>query len=113
MGLEPDRPRAGYFAWVPVAGLGLDGRAFAERLFREERVQVGPGCVRAVRGGPRPRELRGRRRPPPRGAVAHGRVRGAAEEPEPPQAREPVVEEVAETKLEAVGEKPPPTFSRV
>ena len=24
-----------------AAGLGLDGRAFAERLFREERVQVG------------------------------------------------------------------------
>lgn len=45
MGLEADRPAGGLFLWVPVAGLGLDGRAFAERLFREERVQVGPGCA--------------------------------------------------------------------
>ncbi|MBA4189770.1 MAG: hypothetical protein C0467_17435 [Planctomycetaceae bacterium] len=45
MGLEPDRPGAGLFMWVPVAGLGLDGRTFAERLFREERVQVGPGIA--------------------------------------------------------------------
>lgn len=43
MGLEPDRPAGGLFLWVPVAGLNLDGRTFAERLFREERVQVGPG----------------------------------------------------------------------
>ncbi|MCE9566744.1 MAG: pyridoxal phosphate-dependent aminotransferase [Planctomycetes bacterium] len=45
MGLEPDRPAGGLFVWVPVAGLGLDGRTFAERLFREERVQVGPGIA--------------------------------------------------------------------
>lgn len=45
MGLEPDRPAGGLFVWVPVAGLGLDGRAFAERLFREERVQVGVGIA--------------------------------------------------------------------
>jgi aspartate/methionine/tyrosine aminotransferase len=43
MGLEPDRPTGGLFLWVPVAGLGMDGRTFAERLFCEERVQVGPG----------------------------------------------------------------------
>jgi len=43
MGLEVDRPSGGLFLWVPVAGLGIDGRAFAERLFREERVQLGPG----------------------------------------------------------------------
>ncbi len=43
MGMEPDRPAGGLFVWVPVAGLGLDGRVFAERLYREERVQVGPG----------------------------------------------------------------------
>lgn len=45
IGLEPDWPGGGYFAWVPVAGLGLDGRAFAERLLKEERVLVGPGCA--------------------------------------------------------------------
>ena len=43
MGLEPEQPGGGYFAWVPVSGLGLDGRAFAERLLKEERVLVGPG----------------------------------------------------------------------
>jgi aspartate/methionine/tyrosine aminotransferase len=45
MGLEADRPAGGFFAWVPVAGLGLSGRVFAEKLFREEQVQVGPGCA--------------------------------------------------------------------
>jgi aspartate/methionine/tyrosine aminotransferase len=45
LGLEPDRPAGGYFLWVRVAGLGLDGRAFAERLLREQRVLVGPGCA--------------------------------------------------------------------
>lgn len=45
MGLEPDRPAGGYFLWVPVGSLGMDGRAFAEQLFREERVHVGPGCA--------------------------------------------------------------------
>jgi aspartate/methionine/tyrosine aminotransferase len=45
MGLEPDRPTGGFFAWVPVGGLGLDGRTFAARLFREQQVQVGPGCA--------------------------------------------------------------------
>lgn len=45
MGLEPEWPAGGYFAWVPVGGLGLDGRAFAERLLRERQVLVGPGCA--------------------------------------------------------------------
>jgi aspartate/methionine/tyrosine aminotransferase len=45
MGFEPELPGGGYFAWVPVSGLGLDGRAFAERLLREARVLVGPGCA--------------------------------------------------------------------
>jgi aspartate/methionine/tyrosine aminotransferase len=45
MGLEPDRPRGGFFVWVSVAGLGLDGRTLAARLFREQQVQVGPGCA--------------------------------------------------------------------
>lgn len=45
MGLEPDWPGGGFFLWVPVAQLGLDGRVFAERLLRERQVLVGPGCV--------------------------------------------------------------------
>ncbi len=45
MGLEADVPTGGLFVWVPVVGLGMSGRAFAERLYREERVQVGPGCA--------------------------------------------------------------------
>lgn len=44
-GLEPEWPGGGYFAWVPVSGLGLDGRAFAERLLKEANVLVGPGCA--------------------------------------------------------------------
>lgn len=45
MGLEPSDPAGGFFFWVPVASLGLDGRAFAERLLCEQRVLVGPGCA--------------------------------------------------------------------
>ncbi|HET6572076.1 MAG TPA: pyridoxal phosphate-dependent aminotransferase [Fimbriiglobus sp.] len=45
MGLGPSVPAGGFFFWVPVAPLGLDGRAFAERLLREQRVLVGPGCA--------------------------------------------------------------------
>jgi aspartate/methionine/tyrosine aminotransferase len=45
LGLEPDRPAGGYFVWVPVSGLGLDGRTFADRLLKEEKVAVGPGCA--------------------------------------------------------------------
>jgi aspartate/methionine/tyrosine aminotransferase len=43
MGLEPTTPAGGFFFWVPVAPLGLDGRTFAERLLKEQRVLVGPG----------------------------------------------------------------------
>lgn len=45
MGLEPTWPSAGFFCWVPVSGFGLDGRTFAERLLKEQRVLVGPGCA--------------------------------------------------------------------
>jgi aspartate/methionine/tyrosine aminotransferase len=45
MGLEPSHPAGGFFFWVPVGPLGFDGRAFAERLLREQRVLVGPGCA--------------------------------------------------------------------
>ncbi len=45
LGLEPGWPAGGYFAWVPVAPLGIDGRSFAERFFRDFNVLVGPGHV--------------------------------------------------------------------
>jgi aspartate/methionine/tyrosine aminotransferase len=45
MGLEPTTPTGGYTCWVSVAGLGLTGRAFAEKLLREHRVLVGPGAA--------------------------------------------------------------------
>ncbi len=45
MGLEAETPGGGYFAWVPVASTGLDGRTFAERLLKELRVLVGPGVA--------------------------------------------------------------------
>ena len=51
VGLEPDWPGGGYFVWVPVAPLGLDGRAFAERLLKERQVLVGPGCAFGPSGG--------------------------------------------------------------
>jgi aspartate/methionine/tyrosine aminotransferase len=43
LGLEPAPPGGGYFVWVSVAGLGMDGRTFAERLLKAARVLVGPG----------------------------------------------------------------------
>jgi aspartate/methionine/tyrosine aminotransferase len=36
-------PAGGFFFWVSVAGLGVSGRAFAEKLLRAKRVLVGPG----------------------------------------------------------------------
>ncbi len=45
MGLGPTWPAGGFFFWVPVGQFGLDGRAFAERLLKEQRVLVGPGCA--------------------------------------------------------------------
>jgi aspartate/methionine/tyrosine aminotransferase len=117
MGLEPDRPAGGFFAWVPVAGLGLDGRAFAERLFREQQVQVGPGCA----FGP--------------GGSGHIRISFAADDgrlreglarmevfierlknptPAAPTSTEtePVAEEATEPTVDATN-RPKPTFSRV
>lgn len=43
MGLEPATPAGGFFVWVPVASLGVDGRTFADRLLAEHGVRVGPG----------------------------------------------------------------------
>jgi aspartate/methionine/tyrosine aminotransferase len=45
MGLEPELPGGGYFVWLPVSGLGVDGRTFAARLLKEDRVLVGPGVA--------------------------------------------------------------------
>jgi len=43
LGLEPTWPAGGFFIWAKLAGLGLDGRAFAERLRQEHKVLVCPG----------------------------------------------------------------------
>ncbi len=43
LGLEPVWPAGGFTLWLPVAPLGLGGRAFAERLLTEKRVLVTPG----------------------------------------------------------------------
>jgi aspartate/methionine/tyrosine aminotransferase len=113
MGLELDRPAGGYFLWVPVAGLGLDGRAFAERLFREERVQVGPGCVYGPSGTGHVRvSLAG-----DDGRLREGLSRMTAfveklKNPAPKATVQPVIEEMVETNPAEVGEKPLPTFSR-
>ncbi|MGL6096516.1 MAG: pyridoxal phosphate-dependent aminotransferase [Fimbriiglobus sp.] len=45
MGSNPAWPSGGFFFWVPVSSFGLDGRAFADRLLKEQRVLVGPGCA--------------------------------------------------------------------
>ena len=45
MDFEPEVPGGGYFVWLSVAGMGMDGRTFAERLLKEERVMVGPGVA--------------------------------------------------------------------
>jgi aspartate/methionine/tyrosine aminotransferase len=114
MGFEPDCPAAGLFVWVPVAGLGLDGRAFAERLFREERVQVGPGCAFGPSGTGHVRvSIAG-----DEGRLREGLSRMAAlvERMRNPTAG-PVVlpEEVPaapESQPEQAADKPRPTFSR-
>jgi aspartate/methionine/tyrosine aminotransferase len=43
MDLKSTWPAGGLFFWVPVWELGLSGRAFAEKLVCERRVQVTPG----------------------------------------------------------------------
>jgi len=45
LGLDASLPSGGFTMWVSVAALGLDGRTFAEKLLREQRVLVGPGCA--------------------------------------------------------------------
>ncbi|MFO0826085.1 MAG: pyridoxal phosphate-dependent aminotransferase [Gemmataceae bacterium] len=118
MGLEADRPAGGLFLWVPVAGLGMDGRTFAERLFREERVLVGPGIAfgpsgsghirigfaaddgRLREGLTRMSAFIDRLRDPLLGVKARVVAEGPAEEP-------------TEAQTEEVIEEAKPTFSRV
>ncbi len=45
MGIAAESPASGYFFWLDVSPFKLDGRTFAERLMKEHRVLVGPGCV--------------------------------------------------------------------
>jgi arginine:pyruvate transaminase len=42
-GLGFESPPSGMFIWLDVSGLGLDGEAFADALYRSERVSVVPG----------------------------------------------------------------------
>ena len=113
MGLELDRPSGGYFLWVPVAGLGLDGRAFAERLFREEAVQVGPGCAFGPASAGHVRlSVAG-----DDGRLREGLSRMAAfverlKNPIPANLPVPLKEEVAELKPELEVERPLPAFNR-
>jgi aspartate/methionine/tyrosine aminotransferase len=43
LGLNPPWPAGGFFFWVPVRQLGVEGHQFAERLARSKRVLVTPG----------------------------------------------------------------------
>jgi aspartate/methionine/tyrosine aminotransferase len=43
VGLKPVWPAGAFFVWVPVHGLGLDGRAFADKLLQLKKVLVWPG----------------------------------------------------------------------
>lgn len=114
MGLEPDLSGGGLFVWVPVAGLGVDGRAFAERLFREEQVQIGPGCAYGPSGTSHIRiSIAG-----DEGRLREGLTRMAAlvERIKNPPASSPVmrVEEPVEAEADAQpdAETPKPAFSR-
>ena len=112
MGLEPDRPLGGFFVWVPVAGLGVDGRTFAERLFREQQVKVGPGCAFGPSGHGHIRISF---------AVDDGRLRAGlsrmavlVEQLKSPTPAVPAegIPEVKELKQD-LSERPKPAFSRV
>ncbi len=115
MGLEPDRPRGGVFVWVSVAGLGLDGRTFAARLFREQQVQVGPGCAFGPGGEGHIRISFAA----DDGRLREGLVRMATfieklKNPTPvvQVEKEAVAEEMAEPNVENAN-RPKPSFSRV
>jgi len=50
MGLEPEWPAGGCYLQVSVAHLGVTARQFAERLYQERQVLVGPGDLYSPRG---------------------------------------------------------------
>lgn len=110
MGLEPELPGGGYFAWVPVAGLGVDGRTFAEQLLKDARVLVGPGVAFGPSGAGHVRVSF---------AADDGRLReglnrmatfvARLKAPPAPPAGEPSVEEVP---AEVTSEEQKPAFSR-
>ena len=43
LGLRPVIPAGGYFIWLPVTGMNVTGRIFAEELLRDHQVLVLPG----------------------------------------------------------------------
>ncbi|QJW99575.1 pyridoxal phosphate-dependent aminotransferase [Frigoriglobus tundricola] len=112
MGLEPELPGGGYSAWVPVSPLGLDGRTFAERLLKEERVLVGPGVAFGPSGAGHVRVSFAA----DDGRLREGLTRMAAfvsrlmAAPPPPKTEEPVEDTPAEVP---VSEERKPAFSRV
>ncbi len=116
MGLEVHRPQGGYFLWASVAGMGLDGRTFATRLFREEQVQVGPGCAFGPGAAANIRISLAT----DDGRLREGLARMASlverfkqfQEPPVPRRAEPLVEETTSNEA-AIVERPRPAFSRV
>jgi aspartate/methionine/tyrosine aminotransferase len=121
MGLEADCPAAGFYLWVSLAALGMDGRAFAQRLFRGHQVQVGPGCAFGPSGSGHIRLCFAT----DDGRLREGLARMAASVQEiqkKPSSNPLAIEDRSEEKsFEAatngatakVGERPQPAFSRV
>jgi len=115
MGLEPEQPGGGYFVWVPVSGLKLDGRTFAERLLKEDRVLVGPGVAFGPSGAGHVRVSFAA----DDGRLREGLSRMAAfverlknpSSPTPLTSDEPTEEQTPEVAMEADERKP--AFSRV
>ena len=111
MGLEPELPGGGYFAWLPVTALGMDGRMFAERLLKDERVLVGPGVAFGPSGAGHVRVSF---------ATDDGRLREGLNRMaafvarlKAPSAPTPTSEEpVAEVRAEVTSEEQKPAFSR-
>ena len=113
MGLEPELPGGGYFAWVPVSGLGMDGRAFAERLLKEARVLVGPGAAFGPSGAGHVRVSFAA----DDGRLREGLTRMAAfvaglKAPQVPPVSDEKAEEPTEAKPKADTEERKPAFSR-
>ncbi len=114
MGFEPELPAGGYFLWVPVRSLGIDGRTFAERLLKEEQVLVGPG----VAFGPSGHDYIRVSFATDDGRLREGLARMAAfvqrlRNPSPPTSHEEVTETASEAPAAATpSESRKPVFSR-